>query len=393
MAGASFEEIRDLIVSSEKSGWRLVGEVMAAAGCDEKHARWLIALHAGHGFEFDDLPRPRPPRGPLARLEEALVVEARRAKYGPGVGGNALNALASELLADQEWRGVVEVRDELARRAKLTARAIQGMCRFGASVFSDALASSAPASYAVKGLTRRPSTWHLKQLAASRTWAELEPFLDDQRVRRVIAHERVARGEDLCKLGLNTKRGELAFALQPWEPTSYLDPVDDDGEAWCLSPELSFEHHDRLPPPGLEQPPDKVCDALDRLWAGWDAGGSVRVRGGALEAIAALDYVDAEVAQLSLAEALSTIARNGVRNRGGLLAYGRQAALTLLAALAGRPLKRATPQELAVAGARVRWYSYQAEREEYEWILGDFQLAIEDPSQGIAWAVWAGATD
>ncbi len=307
----------------------------------------------------------------------------------PGLGGQEMNALAEDLAARGEWQEMVDTRDELARRAKDESRRDRRKYRFGASVFDEKLRTAAPAKYAIQGIYGNPSERCLVQIVAPRLWSELDPVIGNDAMRLRIAYERVARGEDLESAGLSVPPGGLPLVLQPWEPHPYPDPADP-------LTDLAREDHDPLAAAGASEPSDMVCDVLDRFWSGWLDGGSVRVRGSALEAISALGYQSAEVGEVSLADALGLIARSiafgSVSQDGGLLSRGRELGWALLAALAGQPLAQASVEQLEAAGHRARWYSYFAEREEWEWI-SQRQLAIEDPATNVAWAMWAGDRD
>lgn len=85
----------------------------------------------------------------------------------------------------------------------------------------------APASYPVQGSLSHPTPRRLELLAASRSWAELEPCLHDAAVRTLIAQERMCRGEDLRGEGLRSSGSDLPWVLEPWEPKPYHDPRDD----------------------------------------------------------------------------------------------------------------------------------------------------------------------
>jgi hypothetical protein len=308
-----------------------------------------------------------------------------------------MNALAEDLAAQGEWQEMVDTRDELAQRAKDESRRDRRKYRFGVSVFDEKLRTAAPAKYAIQGIYGNPAEHHLVQIVATRPWSELNPVIENDALHLRIAYERVARGEDLESAGLSVPTGGLPLVLQPWEPHPYPDPADPRTElVLVLVLVLVLEDHDPLPAAGAPEPSDMVCDVLDRYSSGWLDGGSVRVRGSALEAISALGYQSAEVGEVSLDVALGLIARSiafgSVSQDGGLLSRGRELGWGLLAALAGQPLAQASVEQLEAAGRRVRWYRYFAEREEWEWI-SQRQLAIEDPTTNVAWAMWAGDSD
>jgi len=391
MGTANISELLDEIIVEGHSGALLVERAMQAVGVDAQQARGLIASHVGHGWEFDDIPRVRSGRGALARLEEALMVDGRRTREGRA-SGYALHALVGELADAEDWPGLVEVRDELVRQPARGDHPDEALLPgIGAQGCAWELAGCPVAKYAARVFdTRAAGVKARERLADAHTFEELAAFLPDPRARVVFAYDRVVRGEDLSSVGLAPEAGDLPFVLQDWEPDRYDDSCDEreGGDA-------TMTLHAPLGPPGSPEPRDRVCEALESLCGNWDACTAVRVSGNALNAIAALRYQEGEVWPCSLPSALCEIAQS-VAWRGlhykSLLAHGREAAWILLAAIAGQPLAHAHPDALGAAGGSVRWYSFVAERYEYE-DYASFQMAIEAPAKGIAWAVSAGDTD
>lgn len=391
MGTANISELLEEIIAEGHRGALLVERVMQAIGVDAQQARGLIASHVGHGWEFDDIPRVRSGRGALARLEDALMVDGRRTREGRA-SGYALHALAGELADAEDWPGLVEVRDELVRQPARGDHPDEALLPgIGARACARELAGCPVAKYAARVFdTGAAGVKARERVADTHTFEELAALLPDARARGAFAYDRVARGEDLSSVGLAPEAGDLPFVLQEWEPDRYDDSCD---EREGL--EATMTLHAPLPSPGRPEPPDRVCETLESMCVGWDRSTAVRVGGNALNAIAALRYREAEVWPCSLASCLCEIAQSvawGGLHYKSLLAQGREAAWALLAAIAGQPLAHAHPDALGVAGASVRWYSFVAERYEYE-DYASFQMALETPATGIAWAVSVGDTD
>ncbi len=385
MNNANLSELLEGIIAEGHSGAMLVEEVMQAVGVDAQYARGLIASHVGHGWEFDDVPRGRSGRGALARLEEALMVDNLREREGRA-SGYALHALTGELADAEDWPGLVAVRDELVRQLARGDHPDQVvLARIGALACAWQLAGCPVANYAARLFDAgNVGSKARERIAYTYTFEELAAFLPDSRARKAFAYDRVARGEDLSSVGLASESGDLPFVLQDWEPTRYNAPGDEreDGDTSTMI------LHDPLPAPGRLEPPDQVCEALESLCVGWHGCTAVRIGGNALNAIASLGYQKAKLWSCSLSSALAEL---GLHHKC-LLAQGREAAWNLLAAISGQPLAHTYPDALEIAGSSVRWYYFVAERYEYE-TYASFQMAIDLPAKGIAWAVSAGDTD
>ncbi|MCZ7530504.1 MAG: hypothetical protein M5U31_09265 [Acidimicrobiia bacterium] len=115
------------------------------------------------------------------------------------------------------------------------------------------------------------------------------------------------------------------------------------------------------------------------------------VHGDAPEAIGALGPRVARITEADLSDALALMAWTGAsggahgRRRGA--ATGRFGAWWVVAALAGRlddwPLEG---DDLAGSAEALRWYRWDAGEPATGW---SFQLAVHDPTRGMAWAVSA----
>jgi len=136
--------------------------------------------------------------------------------------------------------------------------------------------------------------------------------------------------------------------------------------------------------------------ALTDLASAWTDGSNgraaaVAVEGDAAAAIAALQPSGARIAEVDLTHAVALMAWTGAsggahgRRRG--MATGRFGAWWALAAVMGLlddwpP----SPDELGDAAARLRWHRWADPAAPTGWSL---RLAVEDPDEGLAWAVAA----
>jgi hypothetical protein len=237
----------------------------------------------------------------------------------------------------------------------------------------------------------------LPEVAAStHTWDELAAHLEPGPLYTVTAHERVVRGEALGDTeGLDARVFDLPAALQPWEP-AYAVAEYQAHEAQFPPPALP-ERHPVDPMPVAEQvdDPDAV-DALVELARPWIAESNgraeaVAVRGDALAAIGALGPPRFRVAPLDAATAMAVMAWTGAsggahgRRRGA--ASGRFGAWWALAALGALVDDWPVPaDELGELAVSLRWFTWDAWEPDTGW---RFHLAIDDPDEGLAWAVAA----
>lgn len=232
--------------------------------------------------------------------------------------------------------------------------------------------------------------------ASTHRFAELDAHLPAGAPRDTFALERVARGEDLAALAPSAApEWELPTRLAAWEPGYPLAhyglggvTVDEPPDA----PRRAVDLHGRAPSRPVDDP--LAVDALVRVTATWvrDSDGraeAVAVEGDALDAVAALGVRRARVAQVSGADALAVLAWAGAtggahgRRRGA--AAGRFEAWWAAAALAGLDWPP-EPDELADALDELRWFVWDAAEPATGWAL---RLAVDDPADGVGWAVAA----
>jgi hypothetical protein len=301
-----------------------------------------------------------------------------------------------EALADaRDWDGLVAVRDgcdEAVERGKQV---------WGAAQFAEyRLALDAPGPYAgavVAGGAGRHGLGPLWEVAAStHTWADLEPFLEDPAPRAFAAHERVIRGEQLDDPDIDRRIVELPLRLEPWEPDYPVAVYRGDRADF---PERELPELDWLELPdatssasGEEDPLDALLE-LVRPWIDDSSGrGEGRaIAGSAAEAIRALGPHRVRIAPVTLADALAVMVWTGAsggaygRRRG--TPAGRAAAWWAVASLLGVEDEwPADAEELGREAAALRWFVWDPGDHVGGW---NFHLAVEDPGEGLAWAVSA----
>ena len=190
---------------------------------------------------------------------------------------------------------------------------------------------------------------------------------------------------------------ELPYALASWEPDYRLATYHDDhGE--FPAPDVPAPFRDVVLP--VDAPPPLDDDAVElavrQLVEAWTATSNgradiVAVEGDAAGALRALGLRAARWAPLDRAAALSWLAWAGAsggafgRRRGA--AAGRFGALWVLGALGDVLDDWPVPaDDLGELAAELRWWWWDAHEPATGWQL---QLAVEDPGEGVAWAISA----
>ncbi len=207
------------------------------------------------------------------------------------------------------------------------------------------------------------------------------------------------RGEDLRDDESARAAGsELPLTCAPWEP-AYLLPTYRPFEVELPGPPPLDLTPVVLPPPGEPVDDRDAEDALRAAVEAWvvasnGAVATAAVRSGAEAAVAALGHPEVAWADVAAEEALARLAWAGAsggahgRRRGA--AAGRFAAwwaLAALAGLAGPDAEWPPPaDELGEAAASLRWAVWAPPGPRLGWSL---HLAVEDPEDGLAWAIAA----
>lgn len=296
------------------------------------------------------------------------------------------------ICAARRWDDLVEL------RGRCLEAVTRGKQLWGVAQFAEyRLALEAPAPYAgqvVKEGAGRFALGPLWEVAAStHDWTEIGPHVDDSRLLALIAHERLLRGEAAAADAIDPHVLEVPLRLEPWEPVYPVAAYRSDRADF---PELDWTELDwvELPDPVEQEEPDDALEALLALVSPWTEQSNGRaegvvVRGTGLAAIRTLGPHRARVARIDGGEALAlmawTAASGGAYGKRRGSPVGRMHAWWALAALLG--LDDVDDPELLGAGA--------AELVWMRWDPGDqvggwgFHLAVEDPADGLAWAVSA----
>lgn len=299
-----------------------------------------------------------------------------------------------------DWAGLLDLRDRclaaLARGKQLWPIATHAEFR---------LALEAPGRWAATVLEMRAGHFApgpLAEVASStHSWNELAPFVPATPVAALAAHERVVRGEDLradaVAAGLPPVL-ELPLALQLWEPSYPLAEYHPDRVEFPRPAVAEIAGHATPVRAGrsvLRADPE-ATSALTELAGAWtkESNGraeAVSVRGRAADAVRALGAPVVRLVEVAASDALAlmgwTAASGGAHGRRRGAAAGRFAVWWTLTGLAGLveewPIE---PDELGEVAGDLRFYGWDAGEPETGWVL---RLAIEDPAEGLAWAVGA----
>jgi hypothetical protein len=311
------------------------------------------------------------------------------------IEGSDLNGLIRRidgLAESRQWEGIVELRDRCFEAVE------RGKQLWGVAQFAEyRLALDSPAEHAgrvVKEGAGRFALGPLWEVAAStHTWEELAGEIADQRLRTLIGHERALRGDSVDPTEIDAHVLEVPIGLQAWEPQYSV--------AAYRSDRASFPEGDR---PGLGWvelgnrvegvPEDDVVEALSALTQPWTEQSNGRavaaaVVGDAYDAIRTLGPHRVRVADIDLATALEVMAWTGAsggahgRRRGSPV--GRMLAWWALAATLGFD-DVDDPDALGEEAQSLRWVLWDPGDQVGGW---GFHLAVEDPEDGLAWAVSA----
>ncbi len=311
---------------------------------------------------------------------------------------DGLVRLVDARVASREWAGLLRLRDR-TRRAVQTGRQLWP----AATLAEYRLALWAPAEWAARVLDDESGRFTIGPLtevvAQHHTLAELRSLVPAGPRLGFVAHERVLRGEEVDPDGLVDVL-DLPSELQPWEPAYALATYSDDGiDAPSPEPvpaERFVVVDGQVRRPMGDGDGDEVTPAVRQLLEPWTASSNGRaevvcVEGSAADALATLGIVQPRLAVISAADALAWLAWAGSsggahgRRRGG--AIGRFGAWWVLAAVGDLcddwPV---APDELGALAAELAWYWWDAGEPHLGWEL---QLAIEDPVEGLAWAISA----
>lgn len=315
----------------------------------------------------------------------------------------ALLRAVDALAASRDW-DLMETLGERCRQAVEMGRQLWGV----AMHIDYRLAWEGSAVHAAHAVARGSSRFTLGPLtevaAGSHAWDKLGPHLTDPASRTAVAQERVLRGEDLRAVSDVAALAGVPLWLAAWEPT-YALPAYRDRKAAFPEPDIAIQTVplDRAPMSDTAEAfDDEATVALKDVVRSWWAHSSGVGEVVAIEGDAALAVATVRrgrpgqwgLREISATEGLAMLQWAGAS--GGAYAprpggaAGRFAAWWAATALAGLDWPEATDSEFAdelgAALAELRWYRWAGEEPDTGWTL---RLAIEDPTDQLAWAIEA----
>lgn len=259
------------------------------------------------------------------------------------------------------------------------------------------LALEGPPEHAAHAVVEGPARFALgplTEVAANRhSFKDLEKFLPSGPERSLIAHERVLAGEQIDPTVVDLTVLELPLGLVGWEPV-YPRPEYKADRVESHPPDLPTMESLTLPQHSDPIDDPEATNALIALVAPWveESNGrahAVATEGDAAEAIRALGPTRVRHGRLSAAQAMAWMAwaagSGGARGRRRGGAAGRFAAWWTASALAGLDWPP-DPDELGRAAAELQWFAWSDLASPTGWNLN---LAIEDPIEGLSWAISA----
>jgi len=327
------------------------------------------------------------------------------------------------LCARRDWDGLVRLRDRCRDAHQARGRQLWPI----ASHAEHRLALEAPALWAAAVLV--PDAGHLglgplaEVAASTHRWADLVPHAPAGPVAALAAAERVVRGEPVQEDTVPGRGLDVALLepVAPWEP-AYPLATYTSHEVTAPRPDLPPLTPDTGPAPAdaVVVPGDDGAAALAEVVRHWATGSdgrvaAVAVEGDAAAAVAGLGAPPGPVptgevsplgpvprgegapagpvrwGELAPAAALGLVAwaaaSGGAHGRRRGAARGRFDAWWVTAALTGLgwdPRPRA--DELGAAVGELRWWWWDTSGPDTGWAL---RLAVEDPLDGLAWALTA----
>lgn len=306
------------------------------------------------------------------------------------------------LAAAADWEGLEDLRHR-ARRA-FTERGRQLWPVATRAEYRLALDAPGPwaAAVVVDGAGHLGPGPLAEVAASTHTWEELADHLPPGPAAAWCAHERVARGDDLHGDERVAAGGpELSLRLAPWEPTYPTPTYRPTGLEEPSSPASAQARTEAMVPltlpravAGGEDPATAALVEVVRTWrvASNGRARAVVVTGDAPTAIASLGVTEARATRVGVDVVAACLAwaaaSGGAHGRRSGLARGRFEAWWALAALCGleEPWPP-DPEELGDVAAELQWWLFSdVAASAGGWSL---RLAVEDPLDGLAWALAA----
>jgi hypothetical protein len=324
---------------------------------------------------------------PSGGYRPAPVISQRAIEAIEHTDTDELLRVIDGLCENEEWDPLVELK-ERCREAVERGKQLWGVeehIRYRLTLEAPGPWAGAAVSEGVARFSLGP----LPEVAAStKTWAELEEYLEVGPWRTVTAAERVVRGET----GTDPI-ADLPNHLVDWEPGYPLATYKPD-KVEAPSPRLPHVMDTELPSDFTTIEDPQSDGALFDLISPWVTESNGRsetsvVEGTGLNAIRSLGLGRARVGRMSAAEALRWMAWAGAsggaqgRRRGAAAGrYGAWWAVATLCDLDWPP----DQTEMGRALERLDFHWFDDGSPGTGWGL---RLAIEDPGSGLAWAISA----
>ena len=310
---------------------------------------------------------------------------------------DALVRVADGLAESGSWDELLHLRDRCRDSVErgLQLWPVASRCEYR-------LALDAPGPFAAQVLiagTGRFALGPLPEVAAStKRWEDLAPHVVQGAPEAAIAaHERVVRGEDLHgDRRLDPFVLEVPLQLAPWEPVYPVAAYGPDDASFPLPIIRGFVDVGRAPRSRTADDAETVR-ALVELATPWATESEGRAEATAVqgEAAAAVRKLAPDgpvrMAPITPQEAMAwmawTAASGGLHGRRRGMATGRFAAWWAASALTGLLEDfPPDPSELGDALGELQWWAWDLGGADQGWSC---RLAVEDPADGLAWAVSA----
>jgi len=260
------------------------------------------------------------------------------------------------------------------------------------------LALTAPAQWAAPTVVESHAGFGFGPLtevvAMQHTWNELRDHLPIGPERSLTAHERVLRGDTVDPAEIDPGILDLPTRLLEWEPDYPLAEYEPYRANFPSPAQPGFS--ERLDGRAGSPLQDEGVEALLILVSQWLVGSNGRadatlVEGRAGDAVATLGLRDVPAALVPPGAALAAMAwaaaSGGAHGRRRGMATGRFDAWWALAALTGVDDPWPPPSGiLGRAASELQWFLWHPQLPQSGWSL---HLAVEDPAEGMAWALSA----
>lgn len=263
------------------------------------------------------------------------------------------------------------------------------------------LALDAPGRWAAQVLVAGAGRFTLGPLpevaASTHSWDEIaEHAVQGAPEVAIAAHERVVRGEDLRgDRRLDPFVLEVPLALAPWEPDYPVAEYRPDAARFPRPPLADFEEVSlgsrKKARPAHDHETVRALVELCATWAVESNGRSeaVAVHGDAAAAVAGLGPTTVRMVEITPQEGMAHLAwaaaSGGAHGRRRGMAPGRFAAWWVAAALGGLLEDfPPDPSELGDSICELRWWAWDEGAPDTGWSC---RLAVEDPADGLAWAL------